>query len=535
MPVEEDRMKRYIYLLVIPVVLAGSQWVRVSGGDGYDCISSLVATTDGYAVAGRTSSFGAGVWDVLLCRFDEAGHILWTRCLGGPYSDYGLSVATTSDGEFTVVGQTTSFGTGAWDIILSRFNAWGDHLWTKTLGGQDYDIGWIILGLEDDGVLVGGQTWGYGMGGADMILSRLNASGNHLWSRVLGWNGSDGLKQLIRTSDGGFALAGTTDSYSGNPDMIVCRLDSLGNPLWATVVGDTAVFHYQNGDSAIVLENDYGLGLVQTPDGGFVIVGYISNSHTYTNNIAIWRFDQLGRYQWTKLLKGPGSGEARSVILAPEGGFVVTSQTTGYGAGSKDIILSRFDASGQHIYSSVVGGAGADTAPVLVLTPDNGFLVAAQSESFGEGYMDILLSRFDSQGNTCIGESVYPSVAWRKPYVTDTIPLSSSINPTMTSANPTLASPMLEDTLICPTTIVEYAREPGTSLTVFNNTVRFILSEPGQVRLSVYDPVGRLVARPVDEGMDAGGHEVTIQLAPGVYFLELAAGGGILMAKALVR
>ena len=94
---------------------------------------------------------------------------------------------------------------------------------------------------------------------------------------------------------------------------------------------------------------------------------------------------------------------------------------------------------------------------------------------------------------------------------------------------------MLEDTLICPTTIVEYAREPGTSLTVFNNTVRFILSEPGQVRLSVYDPVGRLVARPVDEGMDAGGHEVTIQLAPGVYFLELAAGGGILMAKALVR
>jgi hypothetical protein len=82
---------------------------------------SIVQTTDGgYAVAGRTLSFGAGGLDVYLVKTDSAGNIVWNKTYGGTGTDFAWSVVTTTDGGYAIAGYTDPFSTGSSDIYLVK-------------------------------------------------------------------------------------------------------------------------------------------------------------------------------------------------------------------------------------------------------------------------------------------------------------------------------------------------------------------------------------------------------------------------------
>ena len=98
----------------------------------------LMAATSSQA---RTSSFGAGSYDVYLIKTDASGDTLWTRTYGGPDGDRGHSVQQTADGGYIIAGSTNSFGAGRRDVYLIKTNAQGDTLWTRTYGGSDDDAG----------------------------------------------------------------------------------------------------------------------------------------------------------------------------------------------------------------------------------------------------------------------------------------------------------------------------------------------------------------------------------------------------------
>jgi hypothetical protein len=204
-------------------------WAKTYGGTSNDVGWSVQQTSDsGYIVAGYTSSFGAGNEDVYLIKTNASGDISWTRTYGGSGHDEGLSVQQTSDRGYIIAGWTTSFGAGSYDVYLIRTNPYGDTLWTRTYGGGGEDYGYSVQQTLDGGCIIAGYTLSFGAGGYDVWLIKTNASGDTLWTRTYGGGSSGDYGYSVQqTSDSGCIIAGYTDFHGAGGAYLV-KTDANG-------------------------------------------------------------------------------------------------------------------------------------------------------------------------------------------------------------------------------------------------------------------------------------------------------------------
>lgn len=215
------------------------EWSKTIGGAADDWCSSIRQTHDGgYVFTGATSSFGAGKSDVYVVKLDASGNLQWEKAIGGTDSDLGKSICQTLDGGYIITGNTKSFGTGYADVYVIRLNASGELLWTKTIGGKDWDSGNSIVQTRDGGFLIGGQTFSFGAGSYDFYVVRLNPAGDLEWTKTIGGSASDSGNSICQTSDGGYAVGGSTKSFGeGYADFFLVKLDADANSCEATNSG----------------------------------------------------------------------------------------------------------------------------------------------------------------------------------------------------------------------------------------------------------------------------------------------------------
>ncbi len=103
--------------------------------------------------------------DVYVVKLDGAGNVEWTRTIGGPKDDVGVSIVQTGDGGYAVAGCTWSFGAGRWDVYVVKLDGAGNVEWTRTIGGGNWDEGHSIVQTVDGGYAVAGWTYSFGAGG----------------------------------------------------------------------------------------------------------------------------------------------------------------------------------------------------------------------------------------------------------------------------------------------------------------------------------------------------------------------------------
>ncbi len=211
--------------------LGDTIWTKKYGGSIWEEGFSVKQTLDGgYAIAGRTSSFGAGGMDVYLIKTDTNGDTLWTRAYGGIGNDKAFSIAQTTDGGYIIAGWTNSFGSGNADVYLVKTDSIGDTLWTKTYGGTEYDRGFSVCQTTDGGYAIAGETNSFGADLYDVYIIRTDSFGDSLWTCLYGGSSADAGRSIDQTSDGGFVIAGFTVSYgAGLTDVYLIKTDSLGN------------------------------------------------------------------------------------------------------------------------------------------------------------------------------------------------------------------------------------------------------------------------------------------------------------------
>ena len=149
----------------IPVIGPSSHFCKAIGGPEDEEGNSLIQTSDGgYAIAGSTTSFGAGGADVYVVKLDAKGNLQWTKTIGGPKDDRGFSLIQTSDGGYAIAGFTISFGAGSGDVYVVKLDANGNLQWTKTIGGPASEEGNFLIQTSDGGYAIAGYTGSFGAG-----------------------------------------------------------------------------------------------------------------------------------------------------------------------------------------------------------------------------------------------------------------------------------------------------------------------------------------------------------------------------------
>jgi hypothetical protein len=238
----------YDFYLVKTDGLGNMQWNQVYGGTAVgakDEAYSLVQTGDGgYALAGYTNSFGAGGYDCYLVKTDGLGTMQWNKTYGGTKDDYAYSLVQTSDGGYAMAGETWAFDAGLNDVYLVKTDGLGKMQWNKTYGGTNYDYGNSIVQTSDGGYAVAGHTESYGAGGCDAYFVKTDGLGNVQWSKTYGGTEWDEAGSVVQTSDCGYAVAGNTRSFgNGGADVYFVKIDVELGLMWTDSAADTITLY----------------------------------------------------------------------------------------------------------------------------------------------------------------------------------------------------------------------------------------------------------------------------------------------------
>ena len=236
-------------------------WSKTFGGTKYDVALSVLETADGgYILAGWTKSYGAGHYDMWLVKTDSSGIGQWNKTFGGTGYDGANSFHETADGGYIIAGFTYSYGAGSADVLLVKTDSDGNEQWSKTFGGTDFECATSVQQTTDGGYILAGRTESYGAGVTDVWLVKTDSDGNEQWEKTFGGIDSDCAGSVQQTADGGYILAGSTESYgAGNNDAWLVRTDSNGDKQWDKTFGG--------------MGNDYATSVQQTSDGSYILVG----------------------------------------------------------------------------------------------------------------------------------------------------------------------------------------------------------------------------------------------------------------------
>ncbi|MDD5530031.1 MAG: T9SS type A sorting domain-containing protein [bacterium] len=304
-------------------------WTRAYGGIKDDCGNSVQQTTDnGYIITGYTDSYGAGNSDVYLIKTNSSGDTLWTKTYGGTSTDWGESVQQTQDGGYIISGGTYSYGVNG-TVYIIKTNSSGNVLWTKTYGMTGIDCGYSVRQTSDGGYIITGETaLAYGIGFANVLFLKLNASGDTSWTKTYGGTTLDDYGFSVRqTNDGGYIIAGGTYSFgAGYADAYLVKTNSIGNTLWTKTYGGT--------------EYDLLESVNQTSDSGYILTGGISLSGTQ-KDLWVLKTDLLGDTMWTKVYGGTKDDWGHCTQQTTDGGYIIVGETSSYGAGGYDVYLIK--------------------------------------------------------------------------------------------------------------------------------------------------------------------------------------------------
>lgn len=299
-------------------------WARTWGGAAGEYANSVIQTSDGgYLVGGFTNdvgvntAYGAGGSDFLVLKYDSTGNLSWTKTWGGAASDTASAVTEMSDGSYAVVGSTTSYGAGDYDLALVKFTSAGAVSWAKTWGesgGTRGDEGSDVQSTADGGLIVAGSTGSAIGANQDSLLIKYDSSGTISWAKTWGQTDTnEAFGNVSVTSDGGYVVAGTGNSTTQSlQDLNVVKYDSSGNDAWARVWGIS-------GSSAW----EYVYDIIQTSDGGYAVAGQTEPTNGNEQALLL-KLGSTGTVSWHQTIgKAVDSDTARSLIQEGGGSYIM--------------------------------------------------------------------------------------------------------------------------------------------------------------------------------------------------------------------
>jgi cysteine-rich repeat protein len=405
-------------------------WSRRLGGTSTDVGFDIAVDSAGNVLLTGyfqgTADFGggplssAGGDDVFVVKLDAQGQHLWSRRFGGTGDDSVEDIAVDGAGNVLLTGYfqgTADFGggplssAGPGDIFAVKLDAQGQHLWSRRFGGTGNDSGYGIAVDSADNVLLTGYFQGtadFGggplssAGNNDIFAVKLDAQGQHLSSRRFGGTSNDYGDDIAVDSAGNVLLTGYfqgTADFGGGPlysagstDIFAVKLDAQGQHLWSRRLGGTS--------------DDFGAGIAVDSAGNLLLTGYFQGTADFGGgplySAGSWDFfaaklDTQGQHLWSRRFGGTSGDLSASIAVDSAGNVLLTGYfggTVDFGAGplasagSTDIFAVKLDPQGQHLWSRRLGGTSDDFGHGITVDSAGNVLLTgyfAGTVDFGSG------------------------------------------------------------------------------------------------------------------------------------------------------
>jgi hypothetical protein len=417
-----------------------------------------------------------------------------------------------------VAGYTNSFGAGNSDFFLIKANSSGNIIWVKTYGGINDDYASSVQQTSDGGYIVAGYTNSFGAGANDFFLIKTDANGNVQWAKTYGETSGEWANSAQQTSDGGYIVVGLTWSFGASGgDIFLVKTDANGNVQWAKTYGGSGW--------------DQPYSVQQTSDGGYILTGETTSFGAGDRDFFLIKTDANGNVQWAKIYGGTNWDQAFSVQQTSDGGYIVAGGTWSFGEGGYDFLLIKTDANGNVIWAKTYGTVNNDIAWSVQQTSDGGYIVAGDSP-LGMGLWDIFLIKTDANGNigSCAAvqvQDIAPTVTIPSLTVATVSPSVNNVSPTVLSVSPTVTSPTFTVSEPCFSTISESCQVVSGLITSYKGGIK--VSGSGEFEVKVYNVSGGTVKSV------KGKNEVRFELSRGVYFVEVVSGGKVIREKVVIR
>ena len=332
-----DTHPDFAFAYVLRVSNSGdSVWASKFSPDKQDAFGRDIAALPGGGFAVIAWHWTeTGSMRALVYKIDNLGHALWFRDLGYGGITFGEAVEGFPDGGMIVTGRCGAGPQGS--AFLTRLDSMGGVAWQYTYGGYDMDGAWDVHVLGDGSILVGGTTYSWGAGLADLWLFKTDSGGHLLWQRTFGGPDGDWLNRMWPTADGGCILAGQTLSFgAGDGDVYLVKADSAGTEQWSRTFG---------GQRA-----DMALSVQQTSDGGYVVAGEAASfSITGDNDVYVVKTDALGSTGVNEEPKTKGGLSKTPASLSEPTMMRSCELNSILGKLSRGCRLTMFDALGRNV------------------------------------------------------------------------------------------------------------------------------------------------------------------------------------------
>ena len=280
-------------------------------------------------------------------------------------------------------------------ILIALFSPWTAmaDVWVQAYGGSGNESASAVQQTTDGGYIVAGSTDSSGAGSNDFWILKLDISGNIEWQKTYGGAGDDVAASIEQTEDGGYVVAGYTLSFgAGKKDVWVVKLDTSGNIEWQKTYGGK--------------EDDVAVSAQQTEDGGYIVASTTASFGAGKMDIWLLKLDKDGGTEWQKTYGLLGNEEASSVRRTLDQGYIVTGWTDSSASLKVESWILKLDSVGnvQPNWQLTYGGSGDDKIYSVEPTPDGKYIVVGSTNSYGIGKKDAWVMKLNGNG----------SIAWQR-------------------------------------------------------------------------------------------------------------------------
>ena len=379
-------------------------WSKLIGGSGTDEGRVIEETGDGgYILLGYSTSNNGDVSgnhgdiDYWIAKLDSARNIQWQKSFGGSGSDVGLTLHQTNDGGYIAGGYSTSTNGdvvgnhGSDDFWLIKLDVSGNIQWKKSLGGTGMDQCRNLQQTSDGGYIVAGSSQSNdgdvsgNHGGFDCWIVKLDSSGSLQWQKSLGGTEGDYSNWIRQTTDHGYILTGSTNSNDGDVSGNHGKQDA-----WVSKLDSTGNLQWQKCFGSD--EADGGLSIQQTGDGGYIMSGFyqIDDLLAPYGNFYIVKMDASGTMQWNKIMSSQVNLDGyeeygNSIIEAADGGYLIAGRTDKNipvsTASVKHCKVVKLFNNGDIEWNLLFGGTGYDGGHYVTQSSDGRYVIIGSSNS----------------------------------------------------------------------------------------------------------------------------------------------------------